>query len=183
MKAFDHALNAPRTRRFALFFGLFALSTACGEDADDAANEAPHKDVLQQTATRQSPDASTMDAGIAVIPRADAGRADGGAIDDGALWCAVKEITDGWCTSCHDGEGTLGSPMSLLTYEDFFTNAPLNPSKKTFEVVAVRMNDARRPMPPIGRLDPPDLQAVNDWIAAGTPPPPKGGCATLTHQP
>ena len=98
------------------------------------------------------------------------------AIDKSMLWCGVKQIADSKCNFCHDGKGTAGAPMSLLTQPDYLKPAPLTKPKTVYEAVALRVHDKAKPMPPAGLLDAPSLKAIDDWVDAGAPPGPDGGC-------
>jgi hypothetical protein len=173
-------LSARLGRRTTYVLGglLWSVALGCGGDRD---GQTPRADETASEARAQTgapvPCAPSIDAGA---PKA----ADAGApADDGALWCAVRPIWLYNCGACHDEEGTLGAPMSLLTYEDFFKPAPISQGKKNYEAVVARMHDPKRPMPPIGMLDPPDLKKVDDWVAAGLPPPPKAGCPEPAAEP
>jgi hypothetical protein len=59
--------------------------------------------------------------------------------------------------------------MPLVTPNDFQQPAKSNPSKKVYELVAARMNDAAKPMPPQGQLSAADIRVINEWVAAGAP--------------
>lgn len=101
---------------------------------------------------------------------------DGG--DSSALWCAVQQLSLQNCAFCHDGKGTAGAPMALVTYADFMADAPLSQGMKTYEAVAARVHDSARPMPPGGLLSDADLQVIDRWIAAGAPAGSNPDCAT-----
>lgn len=152
-------------RSMLVFSGLLlGLTAGCNEDTDAAAHgrEVTEDEPLPQT--------------IAPKPR-DAGVAAGDAVvDKTKLWCAVKAISDSQCVFCHDGQGTAGSPMGLVTHADYLKVAPLTPPKKVYEAVAARVHDRARPMPPRGLLPPASLKAIDDWVDAGAPPGPDGGC-------
>lgn len=181
MRAFYFRLFARLGRDAPYVLGslLWSVALGCGGDLDAQGARDEEVAVAVRAQTNDPvPCAPSSDAGA---PKAaDAGTA---AVDDGALWCAVRPIWLYNCGACHDEEGTLGAPMSLLTYEDFFKPAPISQGKKNYEAVVARMHDPKRPMPPIGMLDPPDLKKVDDWVAAGLPPPPKDGCPEPPAEP
>jgi hypothetical protein len=141
---------------------LLGLTAGCNEDTDGA--EVSHDEPLPQTIAPQP-----RDAGVAVA-------ATDAAVDKTKLWCAVKAISDSQCVFCHDGEGTAGSPMGLLTHADYLKVAPLTGPKKVYEAVAARVHDRAKPMPPRGLLPAASLKTIDDWVDAGAPPGPDGGC-------
>lgn len=61
--------------------------------------------------------------------------------------------------------------MSLMTAADFQKPAPSDASKKVADVVAARIHDAARPMPPVPNpaLAAPDLATLDTWLGAGAP--------------
>jgi hypothetical protein len=71
------------------------------------------------------------------------------------------------CKLCHDGKGTAGTPMGLMTYADFLAPSKSNPALAVYKLVQSRMHDATKPMPPTGTLSASDLAVVDSWIAAG----------------
>lgn len=83
--------------------------------------------------------------------------------------CPVPIFQKAKCTSCHDGRGTAGTPMGLVTYEDFLAPSHTNPANPVYKQVAVRLHDSMKPMPPTGPLDAPSIAAVDDWVAHGAP--------------
>ena len=85
------------------------------------------------------------------------------------LPCPVNDVLARKCQSCHSNPPKFGAPMPLLTGDDLHAPARSNPSKKVFELVQTRTHATTRPMPPSGPLAAPDLQVLDDWIAAGAP--------------
>jgi hypothetical protein len=83
--------------------------------------------------------------------------------------CPVPVFQKAKCTSCHDGRGTAGSVMGLLTYEDFIAPSHSNPAVPVYKQIAVRLHDMVKPMPPTGPLDAASIAAVDDWVAHGAP--------------
>jgi hypothetical protein len=71
------------------------------------------------------------------------------------------------CKLCHDGKGTAGAPMGLVTYADFMAPAKSNPAIKVYQAVQTRMHDAMKPMPPTGIVPTTDLKSLDDWISGG----------------
>lgn len=85
------------------------------------------------------------------------------------LPCNVGEVLQRKCQSCHSNPPKFGAPMPLLTADDLHAPAHSDPTKKVYERVSVRTHATTRPMPPSGPLAAPDLQILDDWIAAGAP--------------
>ncbi len=83
--------------------------------------------------------------------------------------CPVPIFQKAKCTSCHDGRGTAGTPMGLLTYEDFIAPSHSNPAIPVYTLVGARVQDTMKPMPPTGMLDAQSIAAVEDWVAHGAP--------------
>jgi hypothetical protein len=83
--------------------------------------------------------------------------------------CPVAIFDKAKCTSCHDGRGTAGTPMGLVTYEDFMAPSHTNPATPVYKMVDVRVHDMVKPMPPPGPLDAPSLAAIDDWVAHNAP--------------
>jgi Copper type II ascorbate-dependent monooxygenase, C-terminal domain len=71
------------------------------------------------------------------------------------------------CKLCHDGKGTAGTPMGLMTYADFTAPSKTNPAMPVYKMVQTRMHDPAKPMPPTGMLPATDLSVVDSWVAAG----------------
>ena len=76
---------------------------------------------------------------------------------------------DKYCVSCHDAEGSSGSPMPLLTYEDMVADAVLTDGKKVYETVGTRVHDTKRPMPPKQKLTAAELAIIDEFVAAKAP--------------
>jgi hypothetical protein len=73
------------------------------------------------------------------------------------------------CKACHDGKGTAGTPMGLMTYEDFRAPSHSNPSIPVYQMVEMRVHDAVKPMPMSGMLPASDLAVIDAWVNAGAP--------------
>jgi mono/diheme cytochrome c family protein len=82
---------------------------------------------------------------------------------------------DKYCTVCHDADGTGGSPMPLLTYEDMVAPAVLTKGKKVYETVGTRVHDTKMPMPPTQKLSAAELATIDEFVTAKAP---KGDDAT-----
>lgn len=87
------------------------------------------------------------------------------------LPCDVDKILADNCRKCHSAPPQYGAPMPLMTWDNLQAAAPSSESKKLFEMVADRIaNDAKpMPPPPNARLSEADRKKITDWIAAGTP--------------
>jgi hypothetical protein len=89
----------------------------------------------------------------------------------GGLPCDVDGVLAQGCRSCHAAEPRYGAPMPLVTRADLTAPAPSDGSRKVYELVAERIHDDMRPMPPPpnARLDAADAAALDAWAAAGAP--------------
>jgi hypothetical protein len=85
------------------------------------------------------------------------------------LPCDVAAILDAHCGSCHGAAPSFGAPMALVDYADLQVPAVTDPTRPVSALVAERMVDDQRPMPPTHDVSAADLAIVLDWIAAGTP--------------
>lgn len=87
------------------------------------------------------------------------------------LPCDVGAIFEKGCATCHGSTPAYGAPMPLVTWDDLHRPAITDPSKKVYELVGVRIHDAKRPMPqpPSPPLSPDDLAKLDAWIAQGAP--------------
>jgi len=137
------------------------------EDDESEANEAP------------STTGGKKDAGGPVATNDAAAPASPGT----AAYCAVKPVLEQYCTACHDGEGTSGSPMGLTKPEDFSVPSPKTKGKSVAETVSARTHDAKNPMPPKGLLKEADLAKLDAWIAAGAPAGDDPTCAGAPTDP
>lgn len=89
-----------------------------------------------------------------------------------ALPCDVAEVIETSCQGCHAREPGLLAPMALVTLEDLRAPAISDPSLAVRELVARRIHDAERPMPPPAsrRLTPDELAVLDAFLGAGAPP-------------
>jgi hypothetical protein len=93
------------------------------------------------------------------------------AVADGRIPCDVAKILLNRCRSCHGSPTNLGAPMSLVTWADLQRQAVSDPSRKVYELVAARVQDATRPMPPAqdGKVAANDKKLLVDWCNQGAP--------------
>lgn len=143
---------------------LMGLTAGCNEDTEGS-------ETLGDDQTNEA-----LPQAVSTAPRDAGARVGDAGVDKTKLWCAVKVVSDARCVVCHDGKGTAGSPMGLVTHADYLKDSPLTKGKKVFETVATRVHDRQRPMPPGRPLDVASLKAIDDWVDAGAPPGPDGGC-------
>jgi len=81
------------------------------------------------------------------------------------------------CKTCHDGMGTAGTVMGLMTYEDFKKPSHSNASIPVYKMVQNRLHPSTaRVMPPSGWLPDSDLAVVDSWVNLGAP-----DCAGFQH--
>jgi hypothetical protein len=73
------------------------------------------------------------------------------------------------CKACHDGKGTAGAPMGLLTYEDLRAPSHTNAAIPVFKMIQTRVHDTVKPMPMTGQLPAADLAVIDAWVAGGAP--------------
>ncbi|MEY4583276.1 MAG: hypothetical protein RL701_7979 [Pseudomonadota bacterium] len=71
------------------------------------------------------------------------------------------------CKLCHDGKGTAGAPMGLVTYADYMAPSKTNPALPVYRAVQARMHDMAKPMPPTGVMAASSLALVDNWVAGG----------------
>ena len=97
------------------------------------------------------------------------GGASGGA--SGPLPCDVDAVLAAHCRSCHAATPAYGAPMPLVSYADLTAASKSNPQKKVYELIASRIHDDARPMPPPpnARLSAAESSVLDSWIAAGAP--------------
>jgi hypothetical protein len=142
---------------------------ACDSPAPSPASDAP---------------GSVANAGDAVSATngADApGEGDGA---DGS-WCKAKQVFDEYCVSCHDGQGTAGTPMALKTHADLVADSALYPGTKVFARALERMKAGSMRMPPQGSVPADKLALIEAWTQAGAPSgsdPTCGGASAAAPQ-
>jgi hypothetical protein len=81
-------------------------------------------------------------------------------------WCGVKQTLDDKCIACHNEQKVAGAPMSLKTYADTQAVAVSDGSAKVFQLIAKRVHDKTKPMPPQGGLSAEQLAGIDAWVAA-----------------
>lgn len=86
------------------------------------------------------------------------------------LPCEVAEIVKRRCQSCHAARPVAGVPMALTTWNDFELPARTRPQLPVRELVAKRVHDTARPMPPNQPLPADELKVLDDWLSAGAKP-------------
>lgn len=101
-----------------------------------------------------------------------------GSPDSRVGYCDVQEVIENNCQLCHGTQRKYGAPMTLVSYRDLVAPSISDPSKKVFELVAARIHDTKRPMPPGGRtpLSEREAAVLDRWIGAGAPPDHAGIC-------
>jgi hypothetical protein len=81
--------------------------------------------------------------------------------------CEVSEVLKRRCQSCHAATPVAGVPMALTTWNDFERAAASAPKQPVRELVAQRIHDASRPMPPNKQLPEEELAVLDAWLADG----------------
>ena len=99
-----------------------------------------------------------------------------------SLPCAVSEILAANCQSCHGSTLANGAPMALVSLSDLTAPARSDATRKVFQVVAQRVQERMRPMPPdpTKRLSDTAIGVLQNWAASGALPGaacPAGGSA------
>jgi hypothetical protein len=99
------------------------------------------------------------------------GGSDAAAPETQRMPCDVASVFQRQCDSCHGATLNLGAPMHLVTWSDLQTPGISDPSKTVHELVAARVQDTMRPMPPRmnGKLAVADRALLVDWSAQGAP--------------
>lgn len=90
---------------------------------------------------------------------------------EGPLPPDVRAIVYARCVACHAELPFYGAPMPLARAEDFHAPAPSAPRRPVYALVAKRIRDDTRPMPPwpYAPLAADDLRTLDAWIDAGAP--------------
>jgi hypothetical protein len=84
--------------------------------------------------------------------------------------CDVKKVVEANCTSCHASPPKFGSPMSLVTWDDFQKPSVTNPSRKVYDLANERIHlTGTGRMPQDKQLSPADLATLEAWFGAGAP--------------
>ncbi len=95
-----------------------------------------------------------------------------GTVPSGDVPCDVAATLGAHCSTCHGATPQFGAPMSLVTYADLMAAGKSDPSRKNAELIAARVHDERRPMPPApnARLAANESATLDAWVRAGAPP-------------
>jgi hypothetical protein len=89
------------------------------------------------------------------------------------LPCDVDKVLKTKCQTCHSSPTKYGASAPLVTYADLQAPGPgASSNKKVFELVASRIHDTARPMPPSPNpmLADVDAKVIDSWIAGGAKP-------------
>jgi hypothetical protein len=171
--------------RFALFFCGLGSAVACGSGASPdggapfVSGSAPGATTAQAgtsapgvttPATSPTGAASGQAGGPATTAPATTPTGANAAAGGGtSLPCEVSQLMQTNCGECHGATLKNGAPMPLVTYADMLAPAPSDSTKKVHEVVAVRIEDRARPMPPdpTKRLQDPAIAMFKSWSSGG----------------
>ena len=150
------------SKRF-LLASVLGLLVACGEE--------PARDL----GGGNGPDGAGNDGTGSSQPESKKG--DNPATQSG-LPCEVDAVLKTRCQTCHAAEPKFGASAPLVTFDDLQKTFG---TKKVYELVASRVKDEARPMPPSpnARLADKELAAIEGWIAAGA----KASDATCKNDP
>ncbi|MBL4687534.1 MAG: hypothetical protein JKY37_23260, partial [Nannocystaceae bacterium] len=99
------------------------------------------------------------------------------------LPCDVLSVLAENCFECHSDTPSFGAPMALADYDAMHVPAPSDLVTPTFEMVAARVDDPVRPMPPIKIMDEADKAVLRAWIDAGAPEDPDADCGSVEPPP
>jgi hypothetical protein len=171
--------NCARITRFAALCVIAIAGGACATDEPAAAPPVTPVATPPGTNPMMNPIVGTpMNPSVPNVP---GGTAGGGAVMPNnppaastGMPCAVDNIVKSRCQTCHGASPIGGAPMSLLTQADFQkdhvskTTMP-GVTKKAYEWVKIRVNDAMKPMPQAGLLQGTELTTVNAWLDAKAP--------------
>lgn len=95
----------------------------------------------------------------------------GGTASPRGLPCAVDELLQARCRTCHSDPPVGGAPVPLVTRDDLLAASSIDPQMTLAERSAIRMADPAAPMPPAPATGPTaeELAAFEAWLAQGTP--------------
>jgi hypothetical protein len=82
------------------------------------------------------------------------------------LPCDADRVVANRCRGCHSSPPVYGAPMPLVAYEDFHAPAKSDPTKKVWELMKLRINDVRKPMPP-GGMTREQKSPLEAWLDGG----------------
>jgi hypothetical protein len=122
--------------------------------------------VLQPRPAVDSGVTSVLDGGPGIVqPAPEAGAVGGGSTD--TPWCKAKAVLEKRCTTCHDGQGSSGSPRNIsFSNIDHLQMAGVG-GAKYFQRIGVRIRATENPMPPARNATEDELKTLEAWIAAG----------------
>ncbi|HET6583774.1 MAG TPA: hypothetical protein VFG69_10005 [Nannocystaceae bacterium] len=83
------------------------------------------------------------------------------------------------CQGCHGDPPAFGAPMPLVDFADLHVPAVTDPTRKVLEMVAERVVDEAKPMPPTTGMEASDRDVLLQWIAAGAPEDPTADCGEV----
>jgi hypothetical protein len=167
--------------RAALLCVIAIAGVACATDEPSGAP--PVTPVVQPPGTQQpimgaAGNAAPFVPGMTNVPGGTAGMGSvqqpPSQVPTNGMPCAVNDVIKSRCQTCHGASPIGGAPMSLVTQADFHkdhaskTTMP-GVTKKVYEWVKIRMNDAAKPMPQTGLLQGAELTTVNSWLDKQAP--------------
>ena len=90
---------------------------------------------------------------------------------DTDLPCEVADVFQTSCQGCHARDPGLLAPMALVTRDDLVAPSISDPKRAVRELVAERIHDPERPMPPASsrKLTAEELGMLDAFLAAGAP--------------
>ena len=180
----NHLRNSFGAARIALLFCSLAGAVSCAPDAIPASppfvsSPVPGGAAIQPSASGTGGSASTTSptravagqgasapaVGTAALPMAANAAAGGG----GALPCDVSRLMQTHCGDCHGATPSSGAPMPLVSLADLLAPARSDATKKVHELVAQRIEDRARPMPPdpTKRLPDAAIAMFKSWSSGG----------------
>jgi hypothetical protein len=138
--------------------------------------------VVACTSEAPSDLASAAKAGVGqdtndVVPGASKGGAGARGVETTAtgLPCDVDKVLKSRCQTCHGSPTQFGASAPLVTRDDLIASGPgASGDKKVYELVASRIHDAARPMPPAPNplLDAQTSRRSTNGSLPGRRPPP-----------
>jgi len=142
-----------------LLFVVLAVVAACGGPGAGAVDEGSNPRAAGEEGTSGDP-GGTLEA-----PGGSPGS--GGAAGAG-LPCDVQDVLTRKCGNCHGAQPAFGASTPLVNHDDL--TKTFN-GKKVYELVAARIKDEARPMPPMPnpRLSPQESAPIASWVQAGAP--------------
>ena len=96
----------------------------------------------------------------------------------GGLPCEVATVLVAHCVRCHNGGPLSASPVALNSRDALAAESSGHSGQTVAEVALARIADGQHlmPPPPAEALAAGDVQALQDWVAAGYP---EGTCGDL----